>query len=112
MAHFSWEGFRQPVYICNAISASRVGTFLFNNYRTSLSNLKLLRFGYTSLNLTNGHCVLTGSKYPYYRIRGHCVSFPLNCRKELTTRKFKVVGESGYPWSDLFPTLITGPLGA
>ena len=28
------------------------------------------------LNLTDGHCVLMGSEYPYYRIRGHCVSFP------------------------------------
>ena len=51
-----------------------------------LLNLKLLRVSYTSSNLTDGHCVLTGSEYPYYRIRGHCVSFPKEKRPNITRK--------------------------
>ena len=62
-------------FLINTISASTVGFFSSTITRDPLLNLNLFWFGYISLNLTNGHCVLTGSEYPYYQIRGHCLSF-------------------------------------
>jgi len=57
-------------------SASRVKVFSSTVMGHPLLNLKLFRFSYISIDLTDGRCVMKGSDYPYYRILRHCVNFP------------------------------------